>query len=121
MSAFRVTCSAAFVAVASAVFIVGDEWDGAPGGLFVVWLAVHLAYGAALATFWTLPVALLVPAAIAPLPWDGEDTALWVQAAFAEGFYGAPFVFIGVVARRLWQARAPSELSPPPGREETGR
>ena len=121
MSARRIAVSAVFVAVATAIFIVGDEWDSAPGGLFVPWLAVHLAYGAIVASFWAVPVAALVPLAIAPTPWDGYDTELWVQAAFAEGFYGMPFVFIGVIARRLWQARKPPELPLPISREESSR
>ena len=120
MSASTIAVSAAFVAAAAAIFVLGDEWESAPGALFLAWLAVHLGFGLALASFWALPVALLVPAAIAPMPWDGYDTALWVQAAFAEGFYGLPFVFMGVIARRLWQARSPREL-PAPGRREGSR
>ena len=113
--------STAFVAAAAGIFVVGDEWDSAPSGLFLVWLGVHVVYGALLASFWALPVALLVPVAIAPLPWDGDDTALWAQAAFAELFYGIPFVFIGVVGRRLWRARRPAELPAPQPREEAQR
>jgi hypothetical protein len=117
----RAIVSAIFVAAAAGIFVVGDEWDAAPGGLFLVWLGVHLAYGAVLATFRALPVALLVPLAVAPLPWDGYDTELWVQAAFAEIFYGIPFVFIGVVGRRLWQARRQAELPGRQPREEARR
>lgn len=119
MRALPLTLSAAFVAVAAGIFVLGSEWDDGPAGLFVVWLAAHLAYGAAVATFRALPVTLLVPLAIAPLPWQsGEETAYWTQAAFAELFYGIPFVFIGVVGRRLWQARRPATLPPPPDRGE---
>jgi hypothetical protein len=115
----RVLVSLAFVAASAAIFVVNDEWEDAPGWLFLAWLVLHAAYGAALASFWALPVALLVPVAIAPLPWDGGDTELWVQAAFAEGFYGLPFVFIGVIGRRLWEARRPPELPPPASREQS--
>jgi hypothetical protein len=115
----RVLVSLAFVAASTAIFVVNDEWEDAPGWLFLVWLVLHTAYGAALASFWALPVTLLVPVAIAPLPWDGEDTELWVQAAFAEGFYGLPFVFIGVIGRRLWEVRRRPELPPPARREES--
>ena len=44
-----------------------------------------------------------------------------MQAAFAEVFYGIPFVFIGVIGRRLWQARKPAELPPAVRREEAPR
>ena len=117
----RAIVPAIFVAAAAGIFVVGDEWDGAPAGLFLVWLAVHLAYGAVVATFWALPVALLVPLVVAPLPWDGDDTELWIQVAFAEVFYGIPFVFIGVIGRRLWQARRRPGLPAPQSREEAGR
>ncbi len=121
MNIRTISVSVAFVAAATAIFIVGDEWDDAPGALFLVWLAVHLAYGAIVGEFWALPVALLVPVAIAPTPWDGTDTALWVQAAFAEIFYGIPFIFIGVIGRRLWLMRRPPELPPAARREEVSR
>jgi hypothetical protein len=101
----RWVVSMIFVVAAAGIFVVGDEWDSGPAGLFLVWLAVHVVYGALLPTFWTLPVTLVVPLVIAPLPWDGDDTQLWVQALFAEAFYGIPFVFIGVIGRRLWLAR----------------
>ena len=114
----RATVSVLFVAAAAAIFVVGDEWDSGPAALFLVWLGVHVAYGAVLATFWALPIALLVPLVIAPLPWDGNDTELWVQAAFAELFYGVPFVFIGVIGVRLWRARRPTELPETQSREE---
>ena len=113
-----IIASVAFVGAAAAIYIAGDEWDSAPGALFLVWLGVHLAYGAAVASFWALPVALLVPIVIAPTPWDGTETELWVQAAFTEIFYGIPFVFIGVVGRRLWQLRRPAELPAAARREE---
>ena len=116
MSARRIAVSALFVAVAAALFIVGDEWDSAPGGLFVPFLAVHLVYGAILGTFWAVPVAALVPLAIAPTPWDGYDTELWVQAAFAEAFYGMPFVFVGGIsayrAGRRWPRRGRARSHP---------
>ena len=117
----RATVSVLFVAAAAAIFVVGDEWDSGPAGLFLVWLGVHVLYGALFASFWALPVTLVVPLVIAPLPWDGKDTELWVQAAFAELFYGIPFVFIGVVGRRLWQARRPPGLPTPGSREEAPR
>jgi hypothetical protein len=117
--AFSITVSAVFVAVSAALFMIGSEWESGPDGLFLLWLGVHLAYGAVLAAFWTLPVALLVPVVVAPLPWDGGETAYWVQALFVEAFYGVPFVFIGVIGRRLWQARRPAELPPVPRREES--
>jgi hypothetical protein len=116
--ALSAALSLVFVVAAAAIFIVGDEWDSAPGALFLVWLGVHLAYGAIVASFWALPVALLVPLAIAPTPWDGYDTELWMQAAFAEIFYGIPFVFIGVIGRRLWQIHRPAGLPPAAPREE---
>ena len=122
MAARFAIASLAFVAAAAAIFVLGGEWESAPGSLFVAWLAVHFAYGALVPSFSALPTALLVPVVIAPTPWEGDDeTALWVQAAFAEVFYGIPFVFIGVIARRLWQARRPRELSRPHGGEDPSR
>ena len=108
------------MAAAAAIFVVGDKWESAPGALFLVWLGVHLAYGVLMPSFRSLPVALLVPLAVAPARGERGETALWVQALFAEAFYGIPFIFIGVVARRLWRARRRVELTASHAGEDTG-
>jgi len=109
----------AFAGAAAALFVLGDERDGSLA-FFVAWLAVHVVYGLAAGSFWALLVVLACPPLlVAVADTNGEDTPLWLQAASVELFYGIPFAFMGVVARRLWQARRPPELPAPLRGEDT--
>ena len=111
--------AAAFAAVAAALFVLGDERGGSLP-FFLGWLAAHVAVGAIVGSFWILAVALVGPPALVALTAsNGDETPLWLQAVAVEAFYGVPFVFMGVVGRRLWAARRPPELPPPAGREES--
>mgnify|MGYP000103044362 CR=1 FL=1 len=110
--------AAAFAAAAAVLFVEGDERGGSLP-FFLSWLAVHVLYGLASGSFWALLVAVTCPPLlVATASGDAEETPLWLQALFVEGFYGVSFAFMGVVARRLWQARRPAELPDRPDREE---
>jgi hypothetical protein len=118
-----VAVAAAFAASAATLFVLGDERDGSLP-FFLAWLAVHVLYGIAKGSFWALPIVVVCPPLfVASSSGNGEETPLWLQAAFVEAFYGIPFAFIGVIARRLWTARRglredPPTLPPPNGRED---
>ena len=59
------------------------------------------------------------PLFVAMFAADGYDTALWLESAFVEAFYGVPFAFMGILARRIWQLRRRPELPDSPAREES--
>jgi hypothetical protein len=118
-----VAVAAAFAASAAALFVLGDERDGSLP-FFLAWLAVHVLYGVASGSFWALAIVVVCPPLfVASSSGNGDETPLWLQAGFVEAFYGVPFAFMGVIARRLWKARrglredAPT-LPPPTGRED---
>ena len=114
-----VAVAAAFAASAAALFVLGDDRNGSLP-FFLAWLAVHVLYGSIAGSFWALPIVVACPPLfVAASSGTGDDTPLWLQAAFVEAFYGVPFAFIGILARRLWQLRRPRELPPPSGREES--
>jgi len=99
-----------FAGASATLFVLGDERDG-PLAFFVAWLTVHVLYGVAAGSFWALLIVLACPPLlVAVAGTNGDDTPLWIQNASVELFYGIPFAFMGVVARRLWQARRPPEL-----------
>jgi hypothetical protein len=111
--------AAAFAASAAALFVAGDERDGSLP-FFLAWFAVHVLYGLVSGSFWSLLIVVTCPPLfVATSSGDGGDTPLWLQAFFVEGFYGVPFAFVGIVARRLWRIRRRPELSAESGREET--
>ena len=116
-----VAVAAAFAASAAALFVLGDERDGSLP-FFLAWLAVHVLYGAAAGSFWALLIVVTCPPLFAATSsGSGDDTPLWQQAAFVEIFYGVPFAFMGILARRIWQLRRRPQ---PPGAElpeEVGR
>ncbi|HEY8103089.1 MAG TPA: hypothetical protein VIE18_01145 [Gaiellaceae bacterium] len=86
---------------------------------FLAWLALHVLYGLASGSFWAfLIVVTCPPLFVATASGNGDDTPLWLQAAFVEVFYGVPFAFIGIVARRLRQARRRPELTQLSERED---
>jgi hypothetical protein len=114
-----IAVAAAFAASAAALFVAGDERDGSLP-FFLAWFAVHVLYGLASGSFWALLIVVTCPPLfVATSSGDGGDTPLWLQAFFVEGFYGVPFAFVGIVARRLWRIRRRSELPAESGREET--
>jgi len=114
-----IAVAAAFAASAAALFVAGDERDGSLP-FFLAWFAVHVLYGLASGSFWTLLIVVTCPPLfVATSSGDSGDTPLWLQAFFVEGFYGVPFAFVGIVARRLWRIRRRSELPAESGREET--
>jgi hypothetical protein len=114
-----VAVAAAFAASAAALFVHGDERNGSLP-FFLAWLAVHVLYGIVAGSFWALPIVVACPPLfVATSSGSGDDTPLWLQAAFVEAFYGVPFAFMGILARRLWQIRRPRELPPPARREES--
>ena len=111
--ATNVAVAAAFAAAAATLFVLGDERGGSLP-FFLGWLAVHVLYGAVSGSFWALPIVIVCPPLfVAASPDGGDDTPLWLQAFFIELFYGAPFAFVGIVGRRLWQAWRPPERTPP--------
>lgn len=109
-----VAVAAAFAASAAALF--GED---RPWAVFVAWLAVHVLYGIVSGSLWSLVIVLTCPPLfVAAFKPDGYETPLWVEAAFVGAFYGVPFAFMGVLARRIWQLRR-RELPPLPEREES--
>ena len=112
-----VAVAAAFAASAAALFVLGDERDGSMP-FFLAWVAVHVLYGIAAGSFWALLIVVTCPPLfVATSSGNGDDTALWLQSAFVEAFYGVPFAFIGVLARRIWHLRR-GELPPGSSRED---
>ena len=117
--AAEVAVAAAFAASAAALFVLGDDRDGS-WPFFVGWLAVHLLYGIASGSFSALLIVVACPPLfVATSSGNGDDTPLWLQSAYVEAFYGVPFAFVGVLARRLWDMRrARPELPAEAGRED---
>ena len=114
-----VAVAAAFAASAAALFVLGDERDGSLP-FFLAWFAVHVLYGIVSGSFWSLLiVAACPPLFVAASSGNGDDTPLWLQAFFVQAFYGVPFAFMGILARRIWQLRRRPELPPPSQREES--
>lgn len=103
--AAEIAVAAAFAGAAAWLFVQGDERGGSLT-FFLAWAAIHVLYGAANGSFWALPVVLACP----PL-FVAASSGSWLESTFVELFYGLPAAFMGVVARRLWQARRPRELS----------
>jgi len=104
-AALGLASGAAFAASAATIFVLGDARGGSLP-FFLAWLGVHALYGIVNGSFSSLVIVLACPplliAAFGP---DGDETALWLEAVFIEAFYGVPFAFMGIVARRLWQMR----------------
>jgi type IV secretory pathway protease TraF len=116
--AAEVAVAAVFAASAAAIFVAGDERNGSLP-LFLGWLAVHVLYGIVSGSFWALVIVLTCPPLfVAMFAADGYDTELWLESAFIEAFYGVPFAFMGILARRIWQLRR-RELPDSPPREES--
>lgn len=114
-----VAVAAAFAALAAALFVLGDERDGSLP-FFLAWFAVHVLYGIVSGSFWALLIVVTCPPLfVATSSGGSDDTPLWLQAAFVETFYGVPFAFIGVLARRIWQLHRRPELRPASRREES--
>ena len=114
-----VAVAAAFAASAAALFVLGDERDGSLP-FFLAWFAVHVLYGIVSGSFWALLIVVACPPLfVAAGSGNGDDTPLWLQAAFVEAFYGVPFAFVGILARRIWQIRHRPELPSPLQREES--
>ena len=85
------------------LFVLGDERDGSLP-FFLAWFAVHVLYGIVSGSFWALLIVVTCPPLfVATSSGNGDDTPLWLQAFFVEAFYGVPFAFVGIVARRIWQ------------------
>jgi hypothetical protein len=111
--------AAAFAASAAALFVAGEDREGSLP-FFLAWLAVHVLYGIVSGSFWALLIVVTCPPLFAATSSStGGDSPLWLQAAFVEAFYGVPFSFMGVLARRIWQLhrRPRLELPADPGRE----
>jgi type IV secretory pathway protease TraF len=116
--AAEVAVAAVFAASAAAIFVAGDERNGSTP-FFLGWLAVHLLYGIVSGSFWALVIVLTCPPLfVAMFAEDGYDTSLWLESAFVEAFYGVPFAFMGILARRIWQLRR-RELPDSSAREES--
>jgi hypothetical protein len=114
-----VAVAAAFAASAAALFVLGDERDGALP-FFLAWFAVHVLYGTVSGSFWALLIVVACPPLfVAAGSGNGDDTPLWLQSFFVEAFYGVPFAFVGILARRIWQLRRRPALPPPSEREES--
>jgi len=96
--------AAAFAASAAVLFVLGDERNGSLP-FFLAWLAVHVLYGIVSGSFWALLIVVSCPPLFVATTGNGDDTPLWLQAAFVEAFYGVPFAFVGILARRIWQLR----------------
>ena len=117
--AAEVAVAAVFAAAAAAIFVAGDERNGSLP-LFLGWLAVHVLYGIVSGSFWALVIVLTCPPLfVAMFAADGDDTSLWLESAFVEAFYGVPFAFMGILARRIWQLRRRPELPDWPPREDS--
>lgn len=116
--AVEIAIATVFAASAAAIFVEGDERNGSMP-LFLGWLAVHLLYGVASGSFWSLLIVLTCPPLfVAMFAADGYDTELWLESAFVEAFYGVPFAFMGILARRIWRIHHPPELPDSPHRED---
>jgi hypothetical protein len=114
-----VAVAAAFAASAAALFVLGDERDGSLS-FFLAWFAVHVLYGIVSGSFWALLIVVSCPPLfVAAGSGNGDDTPLWLQSFFVEAFYGVPFAFVGILARRIWQLRRRPELPAPSQREES--
>ena len=114
-----VAVAAAFAASAAALFVLGDERDGSLP-FFLAWFAVHVLYGIVSGSFWALLIVVSCPPLfVAAGSGNGDDTPLWLQSFFVEAFYGVPFAFAGILARRIWQLRRRPELPAPSQREES--
>jgi len=113
-----VAVAAAFAASAAALFVLGDERDGSLA-FFLAWFAVHVLFGIVSGSFWALLIVVSCPPLfVAASSGNGDDTPLWLQSFFVEAFYGVPFAFVGILARRIWQLRR-RELPPQAQREES--
>ena len=116
--AAEVAVAAVFAASAAAIFVAGDERNGSMP-FFLGSLAVHVLYGIVSGSFWALVIVLTCPPLfVAMFAEDGYDTSLWLESAFVEAFYGVPFAFLGILARRIWQLRH-RELPDASAREES--
>ena len=112
-----VAVATVFAAAAAALFVLGDERDGSLR-LFLAWLAAHVLYGIVSGSFWALLIVVSCPPLFVATSGSGGETPLWLQAAFVEAFYGVPFAFMGILARRIWQLRRRPELpQSPPGEQ----
>lgn len=117
--AAEIAVAAVFAAAAAALFVAGDERGGSLP-FFLGWLAVHVLFGVASGSFWSLLiVAVCPPLFVAASSGNGDETPLWLQSLFVEVFYGVPFTFVGVVARRIWQLRRRPALPAEPSREDS--
>ena len=113
-----IAVAAAFAASAATLFVLGDERDGS-WPFFLGWIAVHVLYGIGSGSFWALLIVVSCPPLfVATASGGSDDTPLWVQAAFVEAFYGVPFAFAGILARRIWQIRRRPGLPARPRRED---
>jgi len=113
-----VAVAAAFAASAAALFVLGDERDGSLP-FFLAWFAVHVLYGIVSGSFWALLIVVTCPPLfVAASSGNGDDTPLWLQSFFVQSFYGVPFAFVGILARRIWQLRR-RELPPRSQREDS--
>lgn len=112
-----VAVAAVFAASAAALFVLGDERNGSLV-FFLAWVAVHILFGIVSGSFWALLIVVTCPPLfVAASSGNGDDTPLWLQAGFVEAFYGVPFAFVGILARRIWQLRH-RELPDAPSGEE---
>lgn len=101
----RAALGGGFSAAAATLFVMGDARDGSLP-FFLGWLAVHLLYGLASGSFWSLLIVLVCPPLlIAGLKPDGNETPLWLEAGFVEVFYGLPVAAMGIMAARVWRLR----------------
>ena len=116
--AAAIAVAATFAGAAAWLFLEGDERSGSLA-FFLPWLAVHVLYGIAAGSFWALAIVVTCPPLfVATSSGNGDDMPLWLQAFFVEAFYGVPFAFMGILARRIWQLhRRPRALPADPGRE----
>ena len=113
-----IAVAAAFAASAAAFFVLGDERDGSLP-FFLAWFVVHVLYGIVSGSFWALLIVVTCPPLFAATSTGANgDSPLWLQAIFVEGFYGVPFAFVGIVARRLWRFRRSPELTAESAGEE---
>ena len=115
-----VAVAAAFAASAATLFVLGDERDGSLP-FFLGWLAVHVLYGIASGSFWALLIVVTCPPLFVATTStaNSDNMPLWLESIFVEAFYGVPFAFMGVLARRIWQLRRRPELPAPPAGEDT--